>query len=67
MQGSFTFSASNGMLRKMLPKMEDFRASVVDLTNVSLIDGDAALAFEAMAKRYETCFSVLETCFTEVE
>lgn len=31
--------------------MEKFQASVIDLSNVSLIDGDAALALEEMARR----------------
>ncbi|GMH41764.1 hypothetical protein BSKO_09674 [Bryopsis sp. KO-2023] len=62
MQGSFTFSASNGMLRKLLPKMEKFRASVIDLSSVSLVDGDAALAIEEMAKRESEAGRCLFVC-----
>lgn len=51
MHGSFTFSAANGVLRKVLPRLEDLDGAVLDLSDVNLMDGDSALAIEEMVNR----------------
>lgn len=51
MNGSFTFSAANGMLRKVIPAVDALEATVLDLSSVSLVDGDATLAIEDLVVR----------------
>ncbi|CAD7695320.1 unnamed protein product [Ostreobium quekettii] len=51
MHGSFTFSAANGVLRKVLPELENLDGAVLDLSDVNLMDGDSALAIEEMVNR----------------
>lgn len=51
MHGSFTFSAANGVLRKVLPELQDLDGAVLDLSDVNLMDGDSALAIEEMLNR----------------
>jgi MFS superfamily sulfate permease-like transporter len=47
-KGPFTFGAANGMVRKILPTIEAFDVAVVDLTDVEILDDNAALAIEEM-------------------
>ena len=51
MYGSFTFSAANGILRKVVPAIQPLKSVIVDLSSVSLMDGDAVLAIEQLAQK----------------
>lgn len=42
-QGSFAFGAANGLLRKMVPSLERFQTTVLDLTDTDAMDDTAAL------------------------
>lgn len=48
MQGPFTFGAANGMIRKVLPVLESYDVSILDLTSMDMLDDNAALAVEEM-------------------
>lgn len=49
--GSFTFSAANGILRKVLPTILPLKSVILDLSNVTLMDGDAVLAIEQITQK----------------
>lgn len=42
-QGSFAFGAANGLLRKMVPALEQFDVTILDLTDTDDMDDTAAL------------------------
>lgn len=42
-QGSFAFGAANGLLRKMVPALERFDTTILDLTDTDDMDDTAAL------------------------
>lgn len=47
-QGVFTFNAANGIVRKLLPTMDKYTVTILDLTNVGVMDDSAALAVEEL-------------------
>ena len=49
--GSFTFSAANGILRKVIPATTEMKAVLLDLSSVTIMDGDAVLAVEQLLTR----------------
>ena len=49
--GSFTFSAANGILRKVIPATVPLQSIILDLSSVTLMDGDAVLAIENLVHR----------------
>jgi len=51
MRGSFTFSAANGILRKVVLATMPLDIVVLDLSGVTLIDGDAVLGLETLVEK----------------
>lgn len=62
LEGSFAFGAANGLLRKMVPSLETFETTVLDLTDTDAMDDTAALAVEELLTKSSSLGRQLYIC-----
>jgi len=62
LEGSFAFGAANGLLRKMVPALERFDTTILDLTDTDDMDDTAALAIEELMQQADTVGRRLFVC-----